>query len=298
MDKTSYKCDFIFDCSGFKRLIVGKLFKTPWVNYQKHLPMKKAVPFFLEQENEIYPCTHAIAMKYGWMWKIPLQHRFGAGYIYDSDYINEDQALEEAQIFLKRKLQSPRVISFDAGRFKNVWVKNCIAVGLSAGFTEPLEATSLFITVQQLILLSHFKEVLFNASEGKRKNYNEIMGNSNDDILDFLYFHYLTKRNDSKFWLDFKEKTKIPSGLEEKLENIKNNNFININFDFGKTYASFEIRSYLSVAHGLGMININDLKEFKGLHPQIDMYKTLMLSKLNNLYSHRYFLNSIKDDIV
>ena len=119
------------------------------------------IPFFLNQESEILPCTHAIAMKYGWIWKIPLQHRFGSGYIFDSDYINEEQALREAEKKLNQKLISPKVISFDAGRFEKVWVKNCIAVGLSAGFTEPLEATSLYITVQQLLFLAHFKDDLF-----------------------------------------------------------------------------------------------------------------------------------------
>jgi len=297
-DKSIHECDFIFDCSGFKRLIIGNFYKTQWKDYQKHLPMKKAVPFFLDQEEEIKPCTHAVAMKYGWIWKIPLQHRFGSGYIYDSDYINEEQALLEAEKKLNKKLNSPRVISFEAGRFNKFWVKNCIAVGLSAGFTEPLEATSLFLTVRQLTLLSQFKEYLFEASDKKKKNYNEIMSNSNDDILDFLYLHYLTKRNDSEFWKNFKNKTVMPEGLKEKLYHLINGDFLNTNFDLKKTYAFFELESYLFVGHGLGLIDTQKIKEFLGLKPNIYDYQSDILRYTTNLKTHSYFLKLIKDDII
>ena len=293
-DKSQHECDFIFDCSGFRRLIIGKLFKTKWIDYQKYLPMKKAIPFFLDQEKEIEPCTHAIAMKYGWIWKIPLQHRFGSGYIFDSDFIDAEKALDEAEKKFNQKLYSPKIISFDAGRFEKVWVKNCIAVGLAAGFTEPLEATSLFITTQQLELLIHFKEYLFEANENKKNNYNEIMGNSNDDILDFLYLHYLTKRKDSDFWKNFKNNTKMPNGLIDKLENIRNNNFLDTNFTTKKIYASFNLISYLLVASGLGLTNSNEIKKINDLEPSIEQYQNFMLSSVDKTVSHTNLLNTLK----
>ena len=280
-DKTKHNCNFIFDCSGFRRLIIGETYKTKWVDYQKHLPMKKAIPFFLEQEKDIKPCTHAVAMKYGWIWKIPLQHRFGAGYIYDSDYINEDQALEEAEKILGVKLNSPRVISFEAGRYEKVWVANCIAVGLSAGFTEPLEATSLFLTVQQLTSLSHFKQYLFDASEHKKDNFNEIISNSNNEIVDFLYLHYLTKRNDSEFWVNFKNKTTMPEGLTSKLNHIKNFNFLSNNF--GKGALFFDLENYMIVSYGLGLIDHTKTKPFEGLNPNIEQYQALISDKVKKL---------------
>ena len=91
----------MFDCSGFARLLIGKHYKTKWVCYKKHLPMKKAVPFMLKQDKQLKPYTEAIAMKYGWVWKIPLQERWGSGYIFDSNYINADQAIEEASKYFK-----------------------------------------------------------------------------------------------------------------------------------------------------------------------------------------------------
>jgi tryptophan 7-halogenase len=291
-NKAKHFCDFIFDCSGFKRLIIGEIFQTQWVDYQKHLPMKKAVPFFLEQENEIMPCTHAIAMKYGWIWKIPLQHRFGAGYIYDSDFINSEQALIEAEKHFGFKLDSPRIISFNAGRFENVWVKNCIAVGLSAGFTEPLEATSLYITSQQLMLLAHYKEDLFDISEYKRKNFNLIIKNTNDEILAFLYLHYLTKRNDSDFWKNFKNNTVIPEFLVERLNSLKEANFIPQSFDLNRCVAGFELNSYIVVGNGLGLIK-EKTKPVHGLHPDPNKYKKQMNMNLSKLQGHREFLESL-----
>jgi tryptophan halogenase len=291
-DTSKHYCDFIFDCSGFKRLIIGKTYKTPWIDYQKHLPMKKAVPFFLEQEEEIMPCTHAIAMKYGWIWKIPLQHRFGSGYIFDSDFINPDQALQEAEEQLGYKLDSPRVISFDAGRFENVWVKNCIAVGLSAGFTEPLEATSLYIAVQQLMLLAHYKDNLFDISKYQKKDFNIIMENTNDEILAFLYLHYLTKRDDSDFWRNFRNNTTPPKSLIERLESLKEGNFIPFSFDLNKSVAGFQLSSFIVVSHGLGLIE-KKLKPIEGLYPNTDIYQKNMIKNLSHLNGHRQFLESL-----
>ena len=280
-DKSKHNCDFIFDCSGFKRLVIGKNYKTKWIDYTKHLPMKKAVPFFLKQEESIKPCTHAIAMKYGWIWKIPLQHRFGAGYIYDSNYINEDQALEEAEKKIGLKLESPRVISFEAGRYEKVWVKNCIAVGLSAGFTEPLEATSLYLSIQQLTLLSHFKEYLFDATENKKNNFNKIIENANEEILDFLYLLYITKRKDSDFWLDFKKNTVMPNSLKNKLQNLKDYNFMSENF--GKGFLFFDVINYMTVSYGLGLLDCEKVKEFTELKPSLNEYKKIINTQVSKL---------------
>ena len=290
-----YECDFIFDCSGFNRLLIGNLYKTHWIDYQPHLPMKKAVPFFIDQEEEIAPCTHAVAMKYGWMWKIPLQHRFGSGYIYDSNYINSEQALEEAESFLKRKIDSPRVISFEAGRYEKVWIKNCIAVGLSAGFTEPLEATSLYLTAQQLFTIAHYKDSLFDSTDFQKDSFNEIIGNSNDDVLAFLYLHYLTKRKDSDFWKNFKHNTSPPKKLKERLLHLKESNFIPHNFDLNKCVAGFSLGSYIVVCYGLGLLNTNNITPIIDLSPKIEEYKSLMLNNIDQLNFHKKFLRSLDD---
>lgn len=291
-DGSKHKCDFIFDCTGFARLLIGKHYKTKWKSYKDYLPMKKAIPFFLEQEKQIKPYTQAIAMKYGWMWKIPLQHRFGSGYIYDSDYINEEQALNEAEKYYNKKLTSPKVISFEAGRYDKVWVNNCMAVGLSAGFTEPLEATSLYLTSQQLILIKFFYNDFFKTIEKNRDMFNDIIANNNDDVLDFLVLHYLTKRKDSKFWKEFKDKNKIPDSLKNKLDQLQNGMFYFFDFDLKRQNLNFILDSYTVVADGLKLLNNKNIKFDENLKPNIIEYKSLIDKEAAEHQTLSQFLNS------
>ena len=107
-------CDFIFDCSGLSRLLIGKHYKTKWKSYSKHLPMKKAIPFWTDAEENVEPYTSAIAMKYGWMWKTPLQNRNGMGYVFDSDYIDEADAKKEVEEYLGINIDVRKILSFDA----------------------------------------------------------------------------------------------------------------------------------------------------------------------------------------
>ena len=126
-------------------------------------------------------------MKYGWIFEIPLQHRVGRGYIFDSDYINEEQALKECEEYYGEKINVKKVITFDAGRYDKVWVNNCLAVGLSANFIEPLEATSLFLTIEQLMLFNHFHNTWFEDNKNDRELYNSITGNNMKETLGFIY---------------------------------------------------------------------------------------------------------------
>ena len=153
-DDTTIPTDFVFDCSGFHRLLIGKLYNSNWVSYSNHLKVNTAVPFFLDRtDTNMELDTKAIAMDYGWMWQIPLQHRWGCGYVFDGNRINEIQAKEEIELKLNRKIQSPKTLKFSAGYYDNVWVNNCIAMGLASGFLEPLEAVSIHITLMELNLI-------------------------------------------------------------------------------------------------------------------------------------------------
>lgn len=209
--------DFVFDCSGFHRLIVGKLFNTEWVSSSKALPADRAFPFFLTPDNKsIPPYTEAIAMKYGWVWKIPLQERYGCGYVYDSKYITNQQAKEEIlSLFPNATFPREEPFKFSAGNYKDTWVNNCIALGLSSGFFEPLEATSIWATIHSLITLcDNCLPGLFNRDKNYIDSYNKIINKSNLIIENFLQLHYITKRNDTEFWKNFKEHNKIHSEFE------------------------------------------------------------------------------------
>ena len=272
----SVDVDFVFDCSGLAKKIIGEHYKTKWISYKEHLPMKKAIIIPKEKE-DLFPYTKAIAMKYGWIFEIPLQHRVGRGYIFDSDYINEEQALKECEEYYGEKINVKKVITFDAGRYDKVWVNNCLAVGLSANFIEPLEATSLFLTIEQLMLFNHFHNTWFEDNKNDRELYNSITGNNMKETLGFIYLHYLVKRKDSQFWIDFPKKYKAPKFFEKKINKLKENNIRHFDCVDTMITAQFRMSSYIQVAQGLGVAEkpIN-MENFKNIQPSVKEYKKLI----------------------
>jgi tryptophan halogenase len=293
-DGRVFETDFVFDCSGFNRLLIGKHYNEKWISYKKHLPMKKGIPFWIDTDENLNPYTSAIAMKYGWMWKTPLQHRYGCGYIFDSDYINEDQALEEAETLFNRKLKINKVIDFEAGRYENFWVKNCMSVGLSSSFIEPLESTSLFLSISQLFTFSHFINDIKNRESHSVKRFNEIVSKNMDTTLHFIYMHYLTKRDDSDFWKNFKHNYTPPEKFKELLEIIKTGNFKMFDTHDIKITGNFNFTGYLQVCNGLQIYN-KPPSTFaqEDIYPSINEYKRAIDYYSSFAQKHREFLNSI-----
>ena len=282
--------DFVFDCSGFQKLFIGNLFKDRWIDYQNHLPMKKAV-LFPTKITSSKPYTTARAMKYGWVFEIPLQNRTGRGYIFDSDYISIDQACEELKTVYD-EVEPLRTIDFSAGRFTNSWIKNCIGLGLSTNFVEPLESTSIFVTIGQLKLLKKFKENICNQDESEIKKFNDIIGNNNDAILKFIYLHYLTKRNDSNFWLEFKDKNIPPQGMDLILTDIENGQ-LNENSLPKNTSSAFNLESYLHICNGLEMYSEQNIN--LPIFPNHHLYSMILhLDQVkNNELSHSIFISKL-----
>jgi tryptophan halogenase len=270
-------CDFVFDCTGFARLLIGKLYKSKWHSYSNFLPAKKAIPFWLENKEDIAPYTSCIAMKNGWMWNIPLQHRLGAGYVFDSDYASVDQAKQEVEEQLGHEIEVRKVIEFDPGRFDQVWIKNCLAVGLSANFLEPLESTSLWLATSQLTNFKQFINELKDPDPSSRDLFNKVTRNEADEKAHFVYFHYLTKRNDSKFWQEFKVKNEVPDKFKELLKAINESNIRYYHFNDIFTPAVFPMHSYLQVGNGLGMFkNKFKLDFLDNINPTVDEYKAIV----------------------
>ena len=283
--------DFTFDCSGFARLLIDKVFNGKWISYSKHLPMKKSIAFWIDRDEKINPYTSAVALDHGWIWQIPLQHRTGSGYVFDSDYIDEDQALDEAQNYFKRDLTVRKVIPFKAGRQQNVWIKNCMAVGLSTGFVEPLEATSLMLTIGQLETFKHFINETENPNQKSLDLFNEIMGDRMDDVLNFLYLHYMTKRNTSKFWKNFRDDYPIPSKLQTMLDNIKENNLRNLDYNIDDDFGLYQ---YLQVINGIEINNNKfNLHGYEQLSPSPSEYKETINKLLLQADDHTEFLDNM-----
>jgi len=221
---SNIKTDFIFDCSGFTRLIIGKHYNSKWVSYEKYLKVNTAIPYFLKnEEKRNLTHTKAIGMKYGWMWQIPLQSRWGCGYIFDSNEISENDAKQEVIDFLGHEVEFVKPIKFNPGCYEKVWVNNCVSIGLSGGFLEPLEATSLMTTIIQLTNLVDLYDVNQNDS---RDLYNKIIYGVNNQNMLFIYYHYLTNREDTSFWKKIKNNNKK---LPKPLDILIDNNFNVIN---------------------------------------------------------------------
>lgn len=284
--------DFFFDCSGFARLIIGKLFESEWVSFKEQLPAKRAMPFFMEPTVAIPPYTLAKAMDKGWIWKIPLQHRYGCGYVYDPDQISDEDVKKEIDAFAGSEMEIPRIFNFEPGYYKDVWIKNCLALGLSNGFVEPLEATSI---MQMLFALQTFfsqRHKVFSDDEVFKKNYNRQIEEDQIDIASFIYLHYMTNKTNNDFWKNFTKNYKMPDRLIPTIERLERG-ILNMRDNNGV----FDIVSVSNVARGNGLLkrdNIDaiykDSLEDLGLRNVLPQINEQMKELASLLVPHRDFL--------
>jgi tryptophan halogenase len=158
--------------------------------------MNSALPFFLEYEIPSWPkpVTGSTALSSGWMWQIPTVHRYGCGYVFCDKFLSFEQAQEELENVLGKKIKPIKRIKFEAGRLDMPWNKNCIALGLASAFVEPLEATSIHATTIQI------KKFIEYIGTDKQDQYNVEIGDMYDEIKDFIVLHYLGGKVDSPFW--------------------------------------------------------------------------------------------------
>jgi tryptophan halogenase len=242
--------DFFVDCTGFKSMLLGEALKVPFVSWKKWLRCDRAqvAPTQLTQQNFV-PYTRAIAQSAGWQWRIPLQHRVGNGLVYASDYMNDHDA--EALLVSNTDsatLAAPRMINFEAGMRARFWEKNCVAVGLSSGFLEPLESTSIHLiqsTITRLSLL--FPNADSNAVMAKQ--FNQEAAAEMEKIRDFVILHYyLNNRQKEPFWYDCAN-MEIPDSLQHKIDLYQHSGFI-----YHEHSDVFTEGSWLSVLVGQGLM--------------------------------------------
>jgi tryptophan halogenase len=210
--------DLFIDCSGFVSLIIEKALGEPFEDWSHWLPCDRAVAMPCRTRTALSPYTSAIAMPAGWRWRIPLQHRTGNGYVYSSAFTSDDEARSGlVEAVEGEPIAEPRVLKFKAGRRKASWVRNCIAVGLSSGFLEPLESTSIYLiqaAITGLVELFPEREI----SPLDRNEFNRLIDLEYDRIRDFLILHYhATERSETPFW-DYVRTMQVPDTLHEKIE--------------------------------------------------------------------------------
>ena len=212
--------DFFVDCSGFASILLQKTLKVPFLSFAENLFNDSAVAIPTDIETEVPAETLSTALSNGWAWKIPLTNRFGNGYVFSSKYCSPDEAETELRSHLNI-LESDveaRHLKMKVGRVQETWAKNCVAVGLSQGFIEPLEATALqfvYSTIEQ------FSQALEegNFSEKNRDEFNERMNANFEGVRDYIVLHYKTNsRSDSQYWIDNRENQKISNNLRAMIE--------------------------------------------------------------------------------
>ena len=210
--------DLFIDCSGFRGLLIEGALEAGFDDWSEWLPNNRAAAVPCQRVEGTTPYTRVTAMEAGWQWRIPLQHRTGNGYVFSDQFISEDKATSALLESLDGKpLADPKILRFVAGRRKAGWVKNCIALGLSSGFLEPLESTSIHLVQAALTkLLDYFPHRSFEPELIDR--FNREMDLMYESIRDFLIAHYyVTERDDTPYWNQCRS-LKVPDSLTEKLE--------------------------------------------------------------------------------
>ena len=212
--------DLYIDCSGFKSLLLGQTLKEPFESYSNILPNNSAWATHLpykNKEQELVPYTNCTAIENGWIWKIPLWSRIGAGYVYSDKYISDDDALKQFQKYLGTKDLEFKKLKMRTGMHKNIWVKNVCAIGLSAGFIEPLESNGLLSVHEFLFQLVRTLQKPA-ISEFAKQNFNIYCRSFLNGFAEFVALHYaLSVRTDTPYWQDI-QKRHYP--IEEKVKRI------------------------------------------------------------------------------
>ena len=214
--------DFFVDCSGFKGLLINQALDEPFIDMSRYLLCDSAVAASITHDDEangVEPYTSAIAMSSGWTWKIPLLGRFGSGYVYSSSFCSKETATEDFMKLWGVREDQVKLnhIKFRTGRNRRAWVKNCVSIGLSSCFLEPLESTGLYFIYAAIYQFAqHFPDATLDSRLAD--SFNKKIEMMFDDCRDFIQTHYFTTtRNDSDFWRANKHDLKISDSLREKL---------------------------------------------------------------------------------
>lgn len=201
---TTVSADVWIDATGFKRELMNKMGNKSWKSFSDELLVDSAIAFPTEPDNDgkIKPYTRAKAASSGWMWEIPTQTRRGNGYVYSSNHISDDQAVEEARKISGYNIEPAKFFRFEPGYYSEQWQKNCISVGLASSFVEPLEATSIGSTITQAMHIAQYCSSFVPGAKKTTIDYNKKMENMMLNIKDMIRLHYMSDRTDSTFWKD------------------------------------------------------------------------------------------------
>jgi tryptophan halogenase len=265
---TRIEGDLFLDCTGFRALLIEQNLHAGFDDWTHHLPCDSAIAIQTENVGPPVPYTRAMAHDAGWQWRIPLQHRSGNGLVYCSRYLSRDDALARLLGNIEGEtLTEPNFLRFTSGARRKQWHRNCVAVGLSSGFMEPLESTSIHLiqrAVLRLIRMMPQREV----SERDIAEFNDQQNADMLQIRDFLILHYkATERRDSPFWR-YCAAMEIPDTLAQKIELFRETGRV-----FRKNEELFAENSWVQVMMGQGIMP-------RSYHPIAEKLRDEELDKL------------------
>jgi len=284
-DNSKYTADYFFDCSGFASLLLGKVLKEPFVDFNDYFSARSVIAWW---DDPVYQVTtNARAMKYGWSWNINLQHRSGNGYLYDPDHISYDQALDEIHTRFGSHIEPVAKLNINPGMMRNFAVKNVIGVGLSTGFMEPLEANGVAVIIDTLqVLYANWSP----HRDSDLEEMNSRVWKTVIDIRDFLCLHYRGHRRDTEFWRSHAyDKFRIPDSLSEKLENWKLYYAGQLTQQRVDGYSS---AAWVTVIQGLNIFETTQFKE--QYNPWLEQGKELLQSIQEKYQSYSIMYPSIE----
>lgn len=257
-DGTVLEGDLFVDCSGFRGLLIEQTLQTGYHDFTQWLPCDRALAVPTANVGPPAPFTRATARPAGWQWRIPLQHRTGNGYVYSSAHVSDDEAAATLLANLEGEaLGDPRPLRFVTGRRKQCWNRNVVAIGLSSGFLEPLESTSIYLIQSGISkLLELLPREGFNPVLAER--YNAQLAFEFDRIRDFIVLHYnATRRDDTPFWRHCRT-MEIPAELRTAIDLFRDSGRF-----FRNASEMFDTISWVQVMVGQGIVP-------QGWHPLVD----------------------------
>lgn len=224
-----YNANYFVDCSGIRGLLNKQHYQVEFENWGEYLPCDSAVAIQTSRDTSALPYTKSIAMNAGWRWQIPLRNRTGNGYVYSSKFISDQQAIDDLKSSLKGEtfITEAKTLRYKTGVIKQPWYKNSIAIGLSAGFMEPLESTSIHLIHKYAIEL---KNALFYGKDMQQEalDFNQKYTEEALSVRDFLVAHYhVTQRSDTAFWAHCQNMA-IPDSLASYLKEFKDTGHISL----------------------------------------------------------------------
>ena len=259
--------DLFVDCTGFRSTLIGGVMQESFKDMSSSLLCNSALATQLPSDddlNEVNPYTTATALEAGWCWNIPLLNRYGTGYIYSDNHISDEDAAKEfgKHLNIDPEKHEWNKVKFPIGRRNRSWVKNCVGIGLSANFLEPLESTGLYLTYAAIYQLVRFFPDK-NFDERLIEQFNSEVNFSFDDCKDFIQLHFVTtKRDDTEFWKANQHDLLISDSLKSKIKMYKAGIPINVtNLDSEAYYDNFEVEyrnfwtdsSYYAILTGMGV---------------------------------------------